>query len=90
MKGSLGSSDNFGPLPAPHIAELADMPKLLTFAEIEAGQRALERFDGDALAAIEAGDALFTLLLVTARARDAGLQVPELFTQAHGDPVKCG
>ena len=52
------------PLPAPHIAELADMPKLLTFAEIEAGQRALQRFDGDALAAIEAGDALFTLLLV--------------------------
>ena len=58
-----------------------DVPRALTFAEICAGQQALEAHGGDPARALRAGDPVMTILVEVARARAAGRIVPELFAQ---------
>jgi hypothetical protein len=53
------------PLPA-EIGEIwREVPKHLTVEEIETGQAALAHYDGDPLAALEAGDPVLALLVLT-------------------------
>jgi hypothetical protein len=59
--------------------ELDSLPRHLTFAEIEAGQRALEAYGGDPVRALEAGDPVMTALVSAARARRQGLAIGPLF-----------
>ena len=56
-----------------------DVPRQLSFGEIERGQQALEAYGGDPLAAVQAGDPVMISLIAVARARRAGASVPELF-----------
>jgi hypothetical protein len=67
------------PIPPADQRELCELPKLLSFAECEAAQRAMLHHGCDALATIEAGDPTMQLLLAVGRARAAGLEVPEVF-----------
>jgi hypothetical protein len=60
-------------------AELYDLAKFLEFDEICAGQRALEAFGGDPVAALEAGDPVMTALVAAARARRLGAEIGPLF-----------
>ena len=67
------------PLPPAAYELWRDVPRALSFEEIELGQRALEPFAGDPVAAVKAGDPTMTALVVVARARRGGQPVPELF-----------
>ena len=58
-----------------------DVPRALSFAELCAGQQALEAYDGDPARALRAGDPVMVALVAVARARAAGATVPELFVR---------
>ena len=54
------------------------MPRALSFEEIELGQRALEPFAGDPVAAVKAGDPTMCALIMIGRARRAGVPIPPM------------
>jgi hypothetical protein len=60
-------------------AELARLPRDLSFAEIEAGQRALEAYGGDPVRAFEHADPVMTALVAAGRARRQGTKIGPLF-----------
>ena len=53
-----------------------DVPRHLTFEEIELGQAALTPYAGDPAAAVRAGDPTMVALVAIARARRAGVPMP--------------
>ena len=55
-----------------------DVPRHLTFEEIELGQAALTPYGGDPLAALRAGDPTMVALVAVARARRAGVPTPPM------------
>ena len=71
----------FRPRP-PDRAEIELLPRWLTFAEIETGQRALEAFGDDPLAALAAEDPVMVALVAAARARRQGVAIAPLFGEA--------
>ena len=58
-----------------------DVPRALTFAELCAGQQAIEAYDGDPARALRASDPVMVALVAVSRARAAGQRVPELFAR---------
>jgi hypothetical protein len=69
----------FRPPPSLDQLEVERLARWLSFEEIEAGQQALEAFDGDPLRALEAADPVFSILIEVARSRRDGAPVPPLF-----------
>jgi hypothetical protein len=71
-------------LPQPAADELVELVKFMSFGELCAGQRAMLAYDCDVHAGLVAGDPTLVALYAAARARAAGITIPELFAMVEG------